>query len=104
MKGAGFLEKEVEVLQRAYFNEYAGEVRFPEIEFESDYHFGGYAKTSEELMDFNTSFEKETGIPTDRIYTAKMFYALYDMVKKDYFRKGSTVIAVHTGGLQGENT
>ena len=46
-------------------------------------------------------FFKETNIKTDPIYTGKLFYGLVDMVKKDYFQKGSTIVVVHTGGLQG---
>ena len=102
LKGAEFLKSDVIKLKQLYFEEYGLKEEKDNIEFEFDYHFGGYAKTTTELLNFKTTFEKETGIPTDRIYTAKMFYALYDLVKKDRFPKGSTIVAIHTGGLQGE--
>ena len=102
LKGAEFLEKDIKELQQKYFQEYGGTEPEKNFELEFNYHFGGYAKTTSELLNFKTTFEKETGIPTDRIYTAKLFYALSDLIKKDRFEKGSTVVAIHTGGLQGE--
>jgi len=46
-------------------------------------------------------FEKNNNIILDRIYTGKMLYGIYDLIKKDYFSKDETIIAIHTGGLQG---
>jgi 1-aminocyclopropane-1-carboxylate deaminase len=46
-------------------------------------------------------FYTKTNIKTDPIYTGKLFYALVDLAKKDYFKKGSIIVLVHTGGLQG---
>lgn len=66
-----------------------------------DYHFGGYAKWKPELLDFMRWFYNETGIKTDPIYTGKQAYALIDLLKKDVFPKGSKVVFLHTGGLQG---
>lgn len=66
-----------------------------------DHHFGGYAKSTSELAEFIRQFEKENGIPLDPVYTGKMIFGLYDMIQKGDFKKGQTIIAVHTGGLQG---
>jgi 1-aminocyclopropane-1-carboxylate deaminase len=66
-----------------------------------DYHFGGYAKTPPELRSFMTRFEAATGIPLDHVYTAKKFFGVIDLIRKGYFTRGSTVLALHTGGLQG---
>jgi 1-aminocyclopropane-1-carboxylate deaminase len=65
------------------------------------YHFGGYAKYSEELIRFMMDFTYRTGIPLDPIYTGKMMYGIMDAIQKDIIPQGSTVLAVHTGGLQG---
>ena len=46
-------------------------------------------------------FKKNTGIPLDPIYTGKLMYGLLDMVKKGKFKKGTKILAIHTGGLQG---
>lgn len=67
----------------------------------SDYHFGGYAKYNTELIDFINQFKKDFGIQLDPVYTGKMFYGLFDLIKKDYFPKGSNIVAIHTGGTQG---
>tara|TARA_Y100001933_G_scaffold37784_3_gene33491 strand:- start:23397 stop:24302 length:906 start_codon:yes stop_codon:yes gene_type:complete len=67
----------------------------------TDYHFGGYAKMTRELVDFINDFKKSTGIPLDPIYTGKMLYGILDQVKKGQFEEGSHILAIHTGGLQG---
>ncbi len=66
-----------------------------------DYHFGGFAKTNAELLAFIAGFEARTAIPLEPVYTGKMLYGLYDLLKKDYFSAGQRIIAIHTGGLQG---
>ncbi len=68
---------------------------------QTDYHFGGYAKFSSELIDFINQFKQTFGIPLDPIYTGKLFFGLFDMIQKDFFPPGSTLLAIHTGGLQG---
>jgi 1-aminocyclopropane-1-carboxylate deaminase len=65
------------------------------------YHFGGYAKGKPELYAFMNDFFKETGIPTDFVYTGKMMYAVRDLIAQEYFPAGSKVLCLHTGGLQG---
>ena len=66
-----------------------------------EFHFGGYAKTSPELSAFIKTFQKKHQIPLDHVYTAKMMYGIMELIKNDHFPKNSTIIAVHTGGLQG---
>lgn len=67
----------------------------------TDYHFGGYAKISQELIAFINRFYKQSGIALDPIYTAKMCYGIADLIHKGYFEKGSKLLLIHTGGLQG---
>lgn len=67
----------------------------------NDYHFGGYAKYQPELIEFINAFKKESGIPLDPIYTGKLFFGIFDLIEKGFFEEGCTVLAVHTGGLQG---
>ncbi len=66
-----------------------------------DYEFGGFAKRRPEVLEFIRTFQTQTGILLDPVYTAKMMYGVYDMLLKGDFLPGSTVVAVHTGGLQG---
>lgn len=65
------------------------------------YHFGGYAKKTRELThSMNLLFEKHQ-LPTDFVYTGKMMFGLIDCISKDFFQKGSDILCIHTGGLQG---
>jgi len=70
-------------------------------ELQSDYHFGGYGKINEVLVRFINDFFEQTKIPLDPIYTSKMMFGIVDLIKKGYFPKGSKILAIHTGGLQG---
>lgn len=65
------------------------------------YHFGGYARHTGELLHFMNHFYRATGIPTDFVYTGKLFYAVLDMVRKDLFPPHSRLLVIHSGGLQG---
>jgi 1-aminocyclopropane-1-carboxylate deaminase len=67
----------------------------------TDYHFGGYAKTTPELIDFIKSFSKTTGILLDPVYTSKTLFAIQDLAQKNTFKKGAKVLMIHTGGLFG---
>ena len=66
-----------------------------------DYHFGGYGKYNKELIHCINQFKKDTKIPLDPIYTGKMMFGILDMIKKNTFPKGSKILIIHTGGLQG---
>lgn len=79
---------------------------FPEINTSDliawdEYHFGGYAKINNELVDFIINWHADTGIIIDPIYNGKALFGLMDKVKNDYFEKGATIIYLHTGGSQG---
>ena len=96
LKGGEFIKDEVKLLLGDTYSRI--ESQYSLIK---DYHFGGYAKYKPKLIEFMQDFYTQTNIKTDPIYTGKLFYALVDLVKKDYFKVGSTIIVVHTGGLQG---
>ncbi len=66
----------------------------------TDYHFGGYAKVTKELIDFMNTFKTETSILLDPIYNAKVLFGIYDLLKKGHFSKNTSILAIHTGGLQ----
>jgi len=90
LKGAGFLKEEI----GAY-------VKNSQWELNIDYHFGGYAKVSSSLIEFINNFKEKHQIPLDPVYTGKMMYGLWNLIEKDYFRRGSSIVVIHTGGLQG---
>ena len=90
LKGATFLEDEI----RKYTLKKNWQLVY-------DYHFGGYAKVTNELLEFMNEFEKEFNIPLDPIYTSKMMFGIMDLIQKKFFESGFTILAIHTGGLQG---
>lgn len=71
-----------------------------DLELHTDYVFDKYAKNHEFLDDFCLQFEKIHHIKIEPIYTGRMFYGLYDLLKKKYFKTGSTIVALHTGGIK----
>jgi 1-aminocyclopropane-1-carboxylate deaminase len=71
------------------------------FKFINTYSYGGYAKVSKKLIDFIYEFHKTQDIPLDAVYTGKMLMGILDLVSKDYFSKGSSILALHTGGLHG---
>ena len=73
----------------------------PNWELQQTYHFGGYAKVTQELVSFINDFKKTYDILLDPIYTGKMMFGLFDLISKGYFPQNSRILAIHTGGLQG---
>jgi 1-aminocyclopropane-1-carboxylate deaminase len=69
----------------------------------TSYHHGGYAKHTKELMGFIQEMKKGYDLPLDQVYTGKLFWALNEEIKNGSFKKGSTILALHTGGLQGSS-
>jgi 1-aminocyclopropane-1-carboxylate deaminase len=67
----------------------------------TEYHFGGYGKITDELIQFIKRFTAATGILIEPVYTGKMLYAIYDLASKGHFIPGSSILAVHTGGIWG---
>lgn len=96
LKGGEFLYQNIRSLLSYYQKE-----NLNNFQINLDYHFGGYAKTNGELNKFCKTFEEQHNIPIEPIYTGKMFYGIYDLIKNNFFPANSTIIAIHTGGLQG---
>lgn len=69
-----------------------------------DYHFGGYAKYTQHLIEFINDLYSKTAIVTDFVYTAKAFYAAFDLLNNNYFAATDRLLIVHTGGLQGNRS
>lgn len=68
------------------------------------YHFGGYARHPQPLLDFMNRFYTNSKMPTDIVYTGKLFYAVYDSILNDYFPARSRLLIIHSGGLQGNRS
>jgi 1-aminocyclopropane-1-carboxylate deaminase len=90
-KNGGFIKDEID----KYLTEPTA------YQLHTGYHFGGYAKTGEVLIAFVKQFVAHTGILIEPLYTGKMLYAIYDLAAKGYFKPGSKILAIHTGGIWG---
>lgn len=73
------------------------------LQFIEGYHFGGYGKVKAPLLSFIEEFYQITQVRLEPIYSGKMVYAIFDLLKQGYFPRGSHVVLLHTGGLQGLN-
>jgi 1-aminocyclopropane-1-carboxylate deaminase len=93
LKGGDFLNGEVKNLLTEEAKTYSN------WSINTDYHFGGYAKFNDALLNFIADLEQKHQILYEPIYTGKMMYGIYDLAKKGFFKKGERVIALHTGGL-----
>lgn len=93
LKGGAFLTTEV--------NAYLGNSNLTNWQIEDRFHFGGYAKVDAELIQFIHDFESLYDIKLDAVYTGKMFFGLFALIKQETFKPGTTIIAIHSGGLQG---
>ena len=69
-------------------------------EINTEYHFGGYAKYDRCLIQFINDFKEKTDIQLDSIYNGKQLYGIIDLLKKGCFKKNTSILAIHTGGLQ----
>lgn len=70
-------------------------------DLQTEYHFGGYGKVTEELVAFINTFYQSYGVPLDPIYTGKMVFGVIDLIDKGWFPSQSKILMIHTGGLQG---
>lgn len=66
-----------------------------------DYHFGGFGKFNDQLIAFMSQFTQDTQIPLDPVYTGKVMYAMDDKMRSGFFNDSDSIIALHTGGMQG---
>ncbi|MFB7181197.1 1-aminocyclopropane-1-carboxylate deaminase/D-cysteine desulfhydrase [Streptomyces sp. NPDC056257] len=88
----GFLDAEIRSLQRAAFGGPAGDWSLAE-----EFHHGGYARVPAALEAFAADFESRHGLPVERIYVAKLLWALADLTASGAFPRGTTLAAVITG-------
>ncbi|MGW4345676.1 1-aminocyclopropane-1-carboxylate deaminase/D-cysteine desulfhydrase [Streptomyces sp. NPDC004690] len=91
LKG-GFLGAEIQALQQEAFGARRGTWSLDER-----FHFGGYARTTPELESFAADFSARHGVPVERLYVAKLLYALVALAAEDAFPRGTTIAAVVTG-------
>lgn len=91
LKGGDFIAEEISRYEK----------NISKLHLHTEYHFGGYAKTTPTLIEFIKEFTATTGLLIDPVYTAKMFYAINDLIRTNQIEKDAKILAIHTGGLLG---
>jgi 1-aminocyclopropane-1-carboxylate deaminase len=99
LKDGAFLQGTIDTLTENYFQKVYGNWHLL-----TSYHHGGYAKVSEPLLAFIGDMKNQHDLPLDPVYTGKLLWAVMEEVRKGRFKKGSSILAIHTGGLQGAQT
>ena len=69
-----------------------------------NFHQGGYAKTNPALIAFMNQLWETEKIPSDIVYTGKLLMAVEILLKENYFKAGSKILVIHSGGLQGNRS
>lgn len=70
----------------------------------TDYHFGGYARKTNTLINFMNVLYMQHQLPTDFVYTGKLLFAVFDLAATDFFPPSAKILVVHSGGLQGNRS
>lgn len=92
MKGGGYLEPGIAgVLPDGQDN----------WRLETSFHFGGFARYDDVLLRFINGFYERHNIQLDFVYTGKMMYGIYELIRTGIIQAGTHLVCIHTGGLQG---
>jgi len=97
LKGDGYLQAEIANMLKRYNLQTSAAWTVLE-----QFHGGGYAKVSADLLDFMDRFSATTGLPLEPVYSGKLFRALSTLTANGYFPPDSRILAIHGGGLQGK--
>ncbi|MCH9822781.1 MAG: pyridoxal-phosphate dependent enzyme, partial [Bacteroidetes bacterium] len=98
LKGGEFLKDDIKhLINYTTYNSEDTDDILQHLNLITDYHFGGFAKITPELVEFANAFYRQFQIPLDLIYTSKLFYGLFDMIRKNHFKPHSKIVALHTG-------
>lgn len=92
LKNGGFLKDEIENL--------LPEKKHNNWMLNTDYPFGGYAKSTPQLTLFIEGFKTKHQIQLDSIYTGKAVFGIYDLISRNFFPNGSTILFIHSGGVR----
>ncbi len=96
LKGEGSLKKDIEHM----IKEFSG-ASFGNWSLLTRYHEGGYAKVTTQLLSLMEEMNAVYHLPLDHVYTGKLLLAVIREIEAGSFRRGTTILVVHTGGLQG---
>jgi 1-aminocyclopropane-1-carboxylate deaminase/D-cysteine desulfhydrase-like pyridoxal-dependent ACC family enzyme len=92
LKGENIIQNELKKIAQLDLNS------FKNVEINTTYHFGGYAKFTAELLDFQQEIYRTTHIPFDKVYGIKAIYGMLSEIKKGKISKDAKILYIHTGG------
>ncbi len=95
LKNGDFLQEDI----KKFSEDFSGK-SFQNWSLLTHYHLGGYAKFTPELLAFIAEMKLLHNLPLDRVYTGKLLWAVMKEIEKGYFKRGSTILVLHTGGLK----
>jgi len=75
--------------------------RLPEI---MHFPYGGYARQHPEVIEFMREAWEREKLQLDFVYTGKLFCAVRQLSKNNYFPGEATILLIHSGGLQGNRS
>ena len=67
---------------------------------ETQFHCGGYARATPELLEFVSQFSTSSGIPIEPVYTGKLFMGIFQLIAAGNIASGSEIVVIHSGGLR----
>jgi 1-aminocyclopropane-1-carboxylate deaminase len=91
-------------LEKALLELLGPDAKSKKFQMIDDFHLGGYAKWNAELISFMNDLYQNTGIPTDFVYTGKLFLGIFGLIRNNFFPAESRLLVVHSGGLQGNRS
>ncbi len=97
----GFAPMKQGAYLKEYISEHLREGNNTNWQLIDDWHFGGFGKWNDELLQFMNDFYRTNNMPLDIVYTSKMMYGLRQMITNGFFATDARVLCIHTGGLQG---
>ena len=95
LKQAEYLTSEINSLLADY------QVEHKNWQLKTEFHGGGYARFTDKDVNTLLAFKNRTLLPIEPIYSGKMILALLSMITQGYFKRGTRIMLLHTGGLQG---
>jgi 1-aminocyclopropane-1-carboxylate deaminase len=100
LKGFDSISEMQTLAEKATQNPSTAHLHFPfkQVTVLDQYHHGGYAKTTPELLNFTKQFNATNQFPIEPVYTAKALFALADQLAS-LDAQNRTILFVHTGGV-----
>ncbi len=100
LKGFDSVSEMKSIFQFSGMEEEWLEEAFYRLNVLNDYHFDGYGKYDDELLNFIRYFYTKYNLKLDPIYTGKAMFGLMKELENEKWNN-KTVVFIHTGGLQG---